>query len=81
MNNNNDLLYLIEYDGIQHFEKNCFGKKDEDFDILKKYDKIKEKYCIKNNIKLIRIPYTKLKSLSLKDLILTEGRNDINDNE
>ena len=65
-NNNN----LIEYDGIQHFEINCFGNDKNDFDILKKYDKIKEEYCKNNNIPLIRIPYTKLGTLNLQDLML-----------
>ena len=67
---NDNLLYLIEYDGIQHFEINCFGNNKNDFDILKKYDKIKEEYCKNNNIPLIRIPYTKLGTLNLQDLML-----------
>lgn len=70
LNSNNDLLYLIEYDGIQHFEINCFGNNEDDFNILKKYDKIKEDYCKNNNIPLLRIPYTKLGTLNFKDLIL-----------
>lgn len=48
------LLYLIEYDGIQHFEekhfKNAYSK-------THKNDLIKNKYCFENNIPLIRIPY------------------------
>ena len=72
LNDKNELLYLIEYDGIQHFEPNCFGYDEENFNILKKYDKIKDEYCKSNNIYLIRIPYTKLKDLSLNDLIRKE---------
>lgn len=68
----NNLQYLIEFDGIQHFEKNCFGKEENDFNILKKYDIIKNEYCKKNNLILIRIPYTKLKDLSLQDLLLNK---------
>lgn len=70
LDSNNNLLYLIEYDGIQHFEIKCFGNDKNDFDILKKYDKIKEEYCKNNNIPLIRIPYTKLGTLNLQDLML-----------
>lgn len=70
LDSNNNLLYLIEYDGIQHFEIKCFGNNKKDFDILKKYDKIKEEYCKNNNIPLIRIPYTKLGTLNLQDLML-----------
>lgn len=47
----------IEYDGIQHFKevKNWGGKKG--YELIKERDKIKNEYCIKNDIKLIRIPY------------------------
>ena len=33
------------------------------------YDNIKNEYCIKNKIPLIRIPYNKYKSITIKDLI------------
>ena len=42
---------LIEADGKQHFELR-FGQ-EEDFQIRKKHDKIKDEYCKLNNIKLI----------------------------
>jgi hypothetical protein len=45
---------LIEYDGEQHFKDNYF----EDLNYRKIKDNIKTEYCIKNNIILIRIPYT-----------------------
>jgi very-short-patch-repair endonuclease len=54
---------LIEYDGRQHFMPvNFYGCSDEKaqktyFD-SKQNDAIKDKYCIENNIQLIRIPYT-----------------------
>lgn len=47
-------LYLIEYDGIQHFEKGHFKNT---FDQTHKNDLKKNKFCFKNNIPLIRIPY------------------------
>ena len=53
---NNKLLYLIEYDGIQHFNKIHEWKKDG-FYITRKNDLLKNAYCFKNNIPLIRIPY------------------------
>jgi Zn finger protein HypA/HybF involved in hydrogenase expression len=47
----------IEYDGIQHFQPvNYFGGK-EAFKTQQIRDKIKNEYCFKNNIKLIRISY------------------------
>ncbi len=47
----------IEYDGIQHFQPvNYFGGKKA-FEEQQIRDKIKNDYCLKNNIKLIRISY------------------------
>lgn len=52
-----DYNTLIEFDGIQHFEIiDYFGGFDA-FVKLKIRDTIKNIYCEKNNIKLIRIPY------------------------
>lgn len=52
----------IEFDGKQHFEPIRFGGITEEvakdnFKIQKIKDKIKNKYCDINNLKLIRIPY------------------------
>ena len=65
----NHLLYLIEYDGEQHFIKkpNRFGGYDQ-FDITKENDNQKNEYCKKHSIPLIRIPYTKLNQLNLEML-------------
>src|SRR5258706_433622 len=57
-----DYNICIEYQGIQHYEPIDFagrGKKwaKEEFKKNKRRDKIKIKYCQKNNIKLIIIPY------------------------
>ena len=81
LNKNNELQYLIEYDGIQHYQPNCFGQDDNYFIILKKYDKIKTEYCKKKKIKLIRIPYTKLKTLNINDLLWNEEGSDVNNDE
>ena len=53
-----ELLLLIEYDGLQHFEAiECFGG-EKAFKKIQKRDKIKDKFCDENNIRLIRInPY------------------------
>jgi len=47
----------IEYDGIQHFEPIKYWDGDKGFLYIKNNDKIKNKYCKNNNIKLIRIKY------------------------
>lgn len=55
--NNNNLLLLIEYQGIQHYlPVEYFGGKEKLKD-QKKKDEIKRKYCRNNNIKLIEISY------------------------
>lgn len=59
--------YLIEYDGIQHY-KNTYGT--EVLERTQERDKYKTEWCKENNIPLIRIPYTKLSTLSLDDLQL-----------
>lgn len=57
-----DVNIAIEFDGEQHYTPLSFGSKEkqEATDRLKEIqirDAIKTKYCIDNNIKLIRIPY------------------------
>ena len=54
--NNNILLYLIEYDGIQHFSSKHQWT-ENGFEITRKNDLLKNKYCFEHNIPLIRIPY------------------------
>lgn len=55
--NSENLICLIEYDGIQHFEHiEVFGGLEAHLD-CKRNDQIKNTYCEENNIKLIRIPY------------------------
>jgi mRNA-degrading endonuclease HigB of HigAB toxin-antitoxin module len=54
---NDNIICLIEYDGIQHFEPvELFGG-IKNFKITQKRDKIKNEYCAKNNLTLIRIKY------------------------
>ena len=64
---------LIEYDGEQHFYPTSFGSKsisgEDRLKLSQTYDKIKDNYCINNNLTLIRIPYTKYKELKLEDLL------------
>lgn len=55
--NNNNIEYLIECDGRQHYEVIDFFNGEEGFEYTKYHDEIKNKYCEDNNIKLIRLPY------------------------
>ena len=67
--------FLIEYDGIQHYEykeKRIFNY--EKFLIIKKHDEIKNNFCKENNITLIRIPYWDFDNIEkiLDNLILNQ---------
>lgn len=52
--NEDILIYLIEYDGIQHFEKGHFY---DSYTRTHPNDLLKNEYCFKHNIPLIRIPF------------------------
>ena len=54
---------LIEYDGMQHFKPIKFFGGIKRFNDLNKHDNIKNEYASKNNIPLLRIPYTKFDSI------------------
>lgn len=72
-NNKNELSYLIEFDGRQHFYGVDGGKwhaEGNTLEEIQERDEIKNQYCLNNNIPLLRIPYTELKTLNLKDLKL-----------
>ena len=68
------MLYLIEYDGIQHFKPGMFNGTEEDFVNTQIRDKQKNEYCKENGIPLIRIPYTYLDKLTIEDLILEKSQ-------
>ena len=48
---------LIEYDGEQHYKPIKHFGGEENFQLTRKRDGIKNEYCNKNNIKLLRINY------------------------
>ena len=69
----------IEYDGQQHFiAKDFFGGKKE-LNNIQERDSLKNLYCKKNNIKIIRISYLEESKISknfiLNKIIEIEGRN------
>ena len=71
---NDSLLYLIEYDGEFHYKK---FYEEQNLDRQQKYDKLKNEYCIKNNIPLIRIPYWERDNISeiLTDIFICKNLN------
>lgn len=67
---NNNLSHLIEFDGIQHFsfkEDTKGWNTKENYLKIKENDKIKDKYCQENNIRLIRIKYNQ--NFNINDLL------------
>ena len=64
------MVYLIEYQGKQHFSSIDFWGGEEKFLERKNYDKMKEEYCNNNNIPLIIL--TKPEEINKTNLILKE---------
>ncbi len=58
-----DYNTCLEYDGVQHY-KTTGWQTEERLAETKDRDSIKNSYCIKNNITLIRIPYTHYNDMS-----------------
>lgn len=52
-----NLMFLIEYDGEQHFRSVDYFGGEDGYKSQQKRDKIKNEYCAINKIKLYRIPY------------------------
>lgn len=63
---------IIEFDGEQHFKFQANGWNTlEHFQDTRKHDKLKNQYCFKNNLYLIRIPYAYINLMKIEDLIPT----------
>ena len=68
-----DYNMLIEYDGEQHFH---ITKNDRfNYEELNKRDRFKNEWCNKNNIPLIRIPYTDYNQLNAENMRRIIQRN------
>lgn len=68
------LRCLIEYDGEAHFQQiKHFQKHRSDYLKACERDRVKNKYCLMNNIPLYRIPYFDIDSISsFQDLFKPE---------
>lgn len=56
-NNQNNFIYFIEFQGLEHYEPVDFFGGEEGFKVRQEHDNRKRKWCKENNIKLIEIPY------------------------
>ena len=82
---NNQIERFIEFDGRQHFtgpDTKNWGRADT-LEIIRERDKIKNIFCIKHNYPLVRIPYYKLNTITIEDLLgdeyLVKGDDDDSD--
>ncbi len=64
-----NLIYLIEYDGQQHYIAKDFFGGQAGLGLTQYRDQIKNKYCKENNIPLLRLKYD-LKDSEIKEKIL-----------
>lgn len=79
LDNYNNIQYLIEYDGKQHYEQTPNWQSDLEFARLQTHDKMKNQYSINNNIPLIRISYKEFDNIEniLGNIINTRSNNDL----
>lgn len=56
----------IEYDGTTHYIPNKYGSwnTQENIELTQKHDKIKNEYCKKKKINLIRISYKEINKIN-----------------
>jgi hypothetical protein len=53
-----DQEWVVEVDGVQHFKATPFFDKKQSFEERKRIDLVKTRYCIDNNILILRIDYS-----------------------
>lgn len=66
---NNQIIKLIEFDGIQHYGRISGWFTEERYKDLVASDIIKNQYALANNIPLVRIPYTERDNITLETLL------------
>lgn len=69
MDNNNNLIKLIEFDGEQHYRPIEYFGGQEQFKRQVDNDKKKDEYCFNHGIKLQRIPYYEYDNINLNMLL------------
>lgn len=67
-NEEGNLSHLIEFDGRQHFNNYTPWNSSQTLEERQERDKMKDDYCERKGITLIRIPYSKRDTLTLIDL-------------
>ena len=72
LDDNNNVLRLIEFDGLQHYKPIKYFGGDDRFLKQQKNDYLKNQYARSHNIPLVRIPYSKRDTMTLNDLFGSE---------
>jgi hypothetical protein len=62
LNDNNEVIRLIEFDGEQHYKESNWER--EKLNRTQESDKIKNHYALSLSIPLVRIPYWELENLN-----------------
>ncbi|MBO6243354.1 MAG: hypothetical protein J6O41_02140 [Clostridia bacterium] len=67
LDDNGQLIRLIEFQGEQHYPDQM--KSNNFMDNPVTHDQYKQQYCLKNNIKLVLIPYWERHHITLEDIL------------
>lgn len=70
--NNDQIIRIIEFDGRQHIngpDTNYWGHGSDTLEDIQQRDQIKNEFCYKHNIPLVRIPYKFINNLTI-DMLL-----------
>jgi very-short-patch-repair endonuclease len=59
----NNKLYLIEFQGAQHYTPVDFFGGEQQFALQQEYDNRKRQYCLEHGYELIEIPYADIKNI------------------
>ena len=82
-NNDETPIMFIEFDGRQHYtgpDTEHWSRTTDTLDSIKERDKIKNKFCLQHNLRLVRIPYWKreiTESDIFGDKFLMKGDDDV----
>lgn len=66
LDENNEVIRLIEFDGEQHYRYSGGWNTKENMLLTQKRDQIKNKYALTHNIPLVRIPYWERDNITLE---------------
>lgn len=71
-NQEGQIKRLVEFDGRQHLtgpDTDYWGRTTDTLESIKERDEIKNNFCLSHNYSLVRIPYTKLETITIEDLL------------